>query len=278
MITGASGFVGRHLMYILTRSYKIFGTCRNKRDGMMKLDLLDDSSVRQFIKAAKGLNIKCVVHTASELVDSEMNINEQRRVFDNNLRMAFNLTTIIKELSISVLVNCSSMAVYPNINGIFTENSIVKPSVNNEFFYGLSKFCCEEIFDNALGKTCRIVHLRLSQIYGDGLRSDRIISKMKQDIKENNCIEVFGNGERISNFIDVDVVCETIGQMIAWEDAAGVYNLGGENVSYLELAERIAGKYGNENTSIVLSDKGSKSKFILNTDKIENLIKIHGES
>lgn len=277
LITGANGFVGKHLMDTLENHYNLYGTSREKKDGLMELNLLDDDAVKQFIDEAKGLEIQSVVHTASQLVNSEMNENEQMCVFENNVRMAFNLAMIIKELGITVLINCSSMAVYPNINGEFSENSLVDPSVNSEFFYGLSKYCSERIFDNLLKNICRIVHLRISQIYGEGLRSDRIIPKMRQAVKETNSIEVYGSGERISNFIDVGKVCETIGQMLAWDDARGIYNLGGKNLSYMSLAEKIKSKYGDENTSIILIEKGSKSKFILNTDRIEELRRSHLE-
>lgn len=277
LITGANGFVGSHLMDKLDGHYKLYGTSRTGKNDLMELDLVNDDSVKKFINTAKKLDIKYVVHTASQLVNSEMSVNDQLHVFEANIKIAFNLSTIIKQLGIPVLINCSSMAVYPNINGEFSEDSLVNPAMNSEFFYGLSKYCSEMIFDNLLHTTCRIVHLRISQIYGEGMRSDRIISIMRQDLTKYNSIEVYGNGERISNFINVNSVCDAIGQMLAWNDARGIYNLGEENISYLSLAERIKKLYGDKDSSISLTEKGSKSKFILKTDKIEKLRKRHLE-
>lgn len=179
---------------------------------------------------------------------------------------------LIRRLDIGLLVNCSSIAVYPNKDGEYAEDSEIRTSCNAECMYGLSKFCAENIFDLYLKGYSRVINLRLAQVYGSGMRDDRIISIMRDSIRKTNVIEVYGNGERSSNFVHVDRVCYVIRQLLQMNNVEGIYNLGGENFSYLQLAKKIKEKYGQDSTRIILRDKGSKAKFCLNTKKIDTLL------
>ncbi len=271
MVTGAKGFVGSHLMSYLSGNYELLGTSRKQLDECFYLDLCDEQSVQTFIEDNTNLKIDAIVHTAGKLVSSSMDSEEQMQVLYDNIKITNNIVKIIQHLNIPVVINCSSMAVYPNIDGEFCEDSVIKPSVNSDAFYGLSKFCGENILDCLVGRQCKVVNLRLAQIYGDGLRDDRTIPQMIKSVKESNSIEVYGNGERISNFIRVEDVCEIISQAIEWEDFKGIYNAGGENISYYELAKRIADEYGDENTQIIRVAKGTNARFQLNSEKINDL-------
>ena len=61
------------------------------------------------------------------------------------------------------VINLSSIAVYPNKDGIFYETSEIRPSANNDGLYGLSKFIGENILDFKCAKS-NIVKLRLAQV------------------------------------------------------------------------------------------------------------------
>ena len=60
--------------------------------------------------------------------------------------------------------------------------------------------------------------------------------------------------------------------MFIENDANGIYNIGDKNQSYFELAKILIKEYGNQKSKIVKKDKGSRSKFILNTSKINEFI------
>ena len=135
----------------------------------------------------------------------------------------------------------------------------------------IAKFCSENMFEYFLKSECYVINLRLAQIYGEGMRSDRIISIMKESLLENNVVEVYGDGKRTSNFISIEKVCRIIAGLLEIQGVKGTYNIGEENITYLKLAQKIVDKYGNSNTQICLREKGSRSQFILNTNKIERL-------
>lgn len=272
LITGARGFVGRHLEKHLVSKHNIFLTAREHDNfKYIFLDLLSKKSVDEFISIMSDKAIDVLIHTAGELVNSKMTDDEQMIVFDHNIEISKNIIKIVQVLNIKRLINCSSIAVYPNEDGTYQEASEIRMSCNSECMYGLAKFCSENMFDYFLKSKCNIINLRLAQVYGEGMRSDRIISIMKKSIIENNFVEVYGDGKRVSNFISVDKVCEIISRLVDMVAVEGIYNVGDENLTYLELAKKIMREYGNPDTQIVLKQKGIRSQFILNMDKINSL-------
>ena len=276
MITGAGGFVGNHLKAYLKEDFDLICTARNiNKSDIEFLDLQDKDVVDEFINKHNDNEdrIDALVHTAYKLVDSQMTIDEQMRVFDDNIAITKSIIKIIKSLNINVVVNCSSMAVYPNEDGEFEECSEIRMSANTDCLYGLSKFVSENMLDFSIKNDARVVHFRISQIYGEGMRTDRIIPVMIDSIKNNHYVEVYGNGERVSNFVSVEKVCEAISIAISDDKVSGIYNVGGENITYMQLAQMLVDKYGDSDTHIIPVDKGSRAKFVLCTDKWDNYIR-----
>ncbi|MCR5591995.1 MAG: NAD(P)-dependent oxidoreductase [Lachnospiraceae bacterium] len=279
LITGAGGFVGTHLKKFLEKDHSVLATSRHIGDGIAEsLDLISDRSVDEFLDAHKDDGIDAIVHAAARLVSAGMSYDEQFSVFEDNIRMTRNVIRIAKELGVGTIVNFSSIAVYPNEDGTYDETSEIRMSGNAEFFYGLSKFASENMIDNALSETVRIVHLRMAQVYGDGMRTDRIIPMMIESVRRDNKIEVYGDGERISCFIPVEKACEAAVFALVDTSLSGIYNVGDKNMSYLQLAEEICKRYGDGNTKIVKISSGKRSQFFLDTGKWDRYLKKRKES
>lgn len=272
IITGASGFVGKNLSKALAEKHKLFLTSRQAQNhDSYYLDLNDKNSVKKFIDLLGSEEIDVLIHTAGKLVSSGMTFDEQMDVFNENIAITRNVVEIVNKLKIKRLINFSSMAVYPNENGVYSERSEIRMSCNSDCLYGVSKFCAENIFDFALNRRCQVVHLRLSQVFGTGMRGDRIIPVMYKSIVDLNEVSVYGDGERISNFIHVNEVCKIVQRILDDPDISGIYNIGGRNISYLQLAEQLVSIYGNDSTKIIKIPEGPRMQFILDTEKINNL-------
>jgi len=52
----------------------------------------------------------------------------------------------------------------------------------------------------------------------------------------------------------------------------GIYNIGDQNISYLNLAKKIIKDEGNSKSVIIKVKKGSRGKFILNTNKFDKVL------
>ncbi len=264
LITGANGFVGKNLSEFLEQ--KGHETIKLTRK---EADLADNKSVDKFLQSFSQ-EIDVIIHTAFKLCSVEQSEQEQMQNFKDNISITENVIKIAKQLNPKKLINFSSMAVYPNVNGSYSEISEIRPSQNPEGMYGLAKFVSENLITLNL-KNIQHIHLRLAQVYGEGMRSDRIIPIMKKELEEKNTITVFGMGERVSCFINIEKLCNIILKLLA-KDIKGIFNVGDENISYLELAQKIIKKYGNEKSKTIKIDKGSRAKFYLNCDKLKNII------
>lgn len=272
LITGASGFIGRHLSDHLESGYNVINLVPEKSHPCMKNELVVDLRQKDhlgtvFSDFKKEHNIHTIIHLASRLVSGE-EIEDMDVLYDN-LRITEGVVETAKILKPKKIINFSSIAVYPAEEGTYKETSEIKPSVNTESLYGLSKFCSENILDFLLRNEQIIVsHLRVAQVYGEGMREDRIIPVMLKELKEKNAITVFGDGERVSNFIKIEKLLSIVDFFIK-NDANGIFNIGDEHLSYGELAQRLIEQEGKKDSRIIKNPKGVRSGFFLDSSKIE---------
>ncbi len=275
LITGSSGFIGNKLKNYFSLNHNVF-CIQRKPDSIgdknvFNIDLTKLDAVNNVLKneTFNQINIDVIIHCAALLAD-ENNINSISLFNDNN-KITESVITLALHFKPKKLLNFSTIGVYPNKDGSYTEVSEINPSANAECLYSLSKFCSEELFKFYL-KNIEVVNLRLSQTYGDGMRADRMYSNYLAELKNKNEICVWGNGERVSNFISINYLIEKVDLLLKQNNFSGTLNLGQKNISYLDLAKMIINEHGNENSKIVLIDKGVKSKVYINCSKIDKLL------
>lgn len=274
LITGHTGFIGRNISrYLAMQGHEIIGLSRSFSEescfnDQVCCDLGEPDLSKSIITHKNLKGVEIVIHTSSILAD---NTNlESFDFFYANLRIIENTVKLCKSLQPKKIINLSSMAVYPNIDGDFSEESQTFAGHNPEGLYGLSKICSENIFDLYLSQSSCVSHLRLSQVFGDGMRDDRIYSIFLNELIETNKVSVWGNGERISNFIHISKLLDII-KLFVDKKNPGVYNVGEYNISYKDLAQIIIDEFGDKSSKIILVPKGNKSKFNLNLEKLNAL-------
>ncbi len=271
LVTGANGYIGKSLVFSLEKEHVIYKLIHaeeySKVDNTFSIDLLNDRHLEQL--CAENIVIDIIIHTASKMASSD-NTDDISVLYDN-LKICESLVLITKKFDVNRFINFSSMAVYPNINGNYDEKSLVKPSLNNDALYGLSKFCSENLLDYLLkSKNIKIVHLRIGQVYSEDLRDDRLYKVMIAEILKTNKITVYGNGQRVSNFIHKDSLINKI-KIFLNNNFEGVYNVGDENISYESFAKKVISKYGNAKSEIVYKPNGATPKFHLDLNKLQRL-------
>ena len=276
LLTGAGGFIGSHLHKKLNSEHKVFQVFHHsdyiEGENSFCVNLTNVSAVNKLIKdLSKQQKIDAIIHLASAMASSGK-INDVR-LLNENILIIDNVINIAKSVKPKIFINFSSMAVYPNISGIFSEDSLPKPQKNPDCIYGLSKYCSEVMIDFLLrNENISIFHLRISQVHGKNMRTDRIIPVMLKELKDTNTITVYGDGERTSNFINVDKLVKEV-EFFIQEDIYGIYNVGDRNISFLELAQELIDKYGDENSTINKEPQGNKEKFILDISKLSSVYK-----
>ena len=274
LITGANGFIGNHLRNHFQNRHEIYTISRKSYNDCLsgneyEVDLSDVNFVKQHFTAdILKQKMDVIVHFAAMLCGSD---NKDISIFHVNNAITESMTHIAGITKAAKFINISTIGVYPNISGTYNEQSAIEPSRNHECLYSLSKVCSEELFKFYLQETTQVVNLRLGQVYGPGMRDDRIFSIMKDELQRENKITVFGNGERISNFVSIEYCVNKIDEIIHKDEFQGTFNLGEKNLSYADLAEMIIKEYGNSSSKIILNGNGVRSKVIIDSSKINSL-------
>ena len=275
LITGAKGFIGQHLTNLLEKDYEMLKVISAQPDcqeeNVYGADFELKENVEKLFSNIKRYEVDTFIHLAGKTMDRDN--TKSLEIFKRNVLIAENVAWLIERLKPKKLINFSSMSVYPNISGVFSEQSSLGVDCNNDCFYGLSKYSSEVIFNFLLSsKIESILHLRIAQVHGLGINPDRIMPTFKNELLQNNTITIFGDGSRTSNFIEVRSLCDIIYELMKI-NCSGVLNIGHQNLSINDIAEKCIKKYGNSDTKIIRIKKDIPSeKFVLDTKKLGQLI------
>lgn len=281
IITGTSGFIAQHfntglskknIVYNITSKKKL----SNKKNNIIYLNLSKKNEVIKFLnskKINKILKPDVVIHISSITMNIKRTLDVN--ILDSNNEITKNMILICKKLKPYLFVNFSSTSVYPQTSGHYDENSLIKPELNNDCLYGLSKYNSEVLFSYFFNLyKIKLLNLRISQVLGENMNSNRILPTLIKEINDKNTITLYGQGKRTSNFIEIDKLYSLVFFLIK-NKVTGLYNIGDINYSYINLAKKIKSKYGNINTKIILLKHGISSKFKLNLNKLKKKIKIY---
>jgi nucleoside-diphosphate-sugar epimerase len=145
LITGASGFIGTHLLAELSKDHEVFGldSFTGKSVNIFKCDLSDLAQSQLVLKENKINKADVIIHLAG--VTAEAGNLEDVSVLNKNNLFSLCVAKLAENLSCQKIINFSSSSVYPNIDGTFSETSLVDPSPNPDAIYGLSKYNSEVI-------------------------------------------------------------------------------------------------------------------------------------
>lgn len=268
LITGVTGFIGRKLYVELKKYHEVLGISRSKSDllNVKSIDFLNEEELTDYFH---NKQFDVIIHLASILANATN--NRDISLLIKNLLITNNLIKAIQAQKNCLLINFSSSAVYPNINGEFSEDSPTNPYQNGDCLYGLAKLNSENLFNFLLPTTFKIINLRVGYVYGEGMNENRIHKVFEKELNENNVITVFGNGNRVIPQIYISSLVNIILTFIN-RPVPGTYNIAEENISLGEIASRIIEKSGNSSSKIKLIGKGNQSNFRLNVEKLNNFL------
>ncbi len=278
LITGATGFIGQALTAHLKQKHVVMPMSSRSRKPHQGLvcDLGSLRSTQATAAALKGKKVDAIIHLAS-VVCTPQN-RTQVKLLDNNNAISSNFVALAQALDPRLLLHASSMAVYPNQDGVYKENGIIDPSGNGDGLYGLAKFNAEMFLNFFLSPQMKLMHLRLTQVYGPGMRQDRIFTSMVKELRQKNTITVFGNGERVTNFIHIRDVIATIDGMLNGP-RSGIYNVGAfKHMTLEQWAKKIIRQYGNARSRVIKFDKGSRVKQRIDTRLLNKIFGLKNQT
>ncbi|MGY5146737.1 MAG: NAD-dependent epimerase/dehydratase family protein [Candidatus Nitrosopumilus sp. bin_7KS] len=297
LITGGAGFIGKYLVrYLFEKGHivTIFDNFSNStKDSISYLVELGvkviEGDIRKSLdiqNAIKDQNI--VIHLAAKISVSE-SIKNPTETLQVNVDGTRNVLVACEKNNVKKLIAASSAAVYGegSSNVKLNEGSETNPISP----YGESKVRMEqEIRDFESKHDIDCIILRFFNIYGIGQSPEYagVITKFMKKIKQNEPLEIFGDGMQIRDFVAIDDVIYSIHNAIL-HGKSGTYNIAsGKIVTIQELAElmvsisgkrleiqhvtALKGDIRNSQADISLAEKelGYSPKFEL--DKIKELL------
>ncbi len=237
LITGATGFIGNHLVKLLSqRGELVHVLCRptantssfsDRNIQIFRGDILDASSIERAMASCDR-----VFHLAAYARNWAKDL---RTFFEFNVRGMKNVLDVALKLSVKKVVFTSSALTLGPSNGFPVSESDRRIA---GFFteYERSKFIAEENVQNYVQNGLNAVIVNPTRVFGPGLLSEgNSLTKMIQWYLQGKWRLILGDGQGMGNYAFVQDVVQ--GHLLAMEagKAGEKYILGGENASYNEF-------------------------------------------
>jgi UDP-glucose 4-epimerase len=238
LVTGGSGFIGRHVVARL----------RARGDEVSVVDLkpFPDSAVpctvgdlrnRSVVEEAVAPGLDAVVHLAA-ITSVLQSVNEPDAVFHTNVVATGYLLEQCRRLGVGRFVFASTNAVAGNVGtSIIDESLLLHPLTP----YGATKAAAEMLFyayASSYGMTT--VALRFTNVYGAGMQTkDSVIARLMRAAQSGGGIQIYGDGEQLRDYVYVTDAAAAIEHGLAMSEPDVLTIGAGESVSMNEL-HRIA--------------------------------------
>lgn len=200
LITGISGFVGKHLNAELAkRGATVFGVSRikSKNKNTLTSDILDYSRINNYVKKNK---IDSIIHLAGESI-VESGQTDPYTTFKTNTEGTLNVLEIGKNNKLNKIIIASTSHVYGKNKVPYYEGYMPRPSRP----YETSK-ACTDLIAQSYAETFNLPVLipRFVNIYGPGdMNFTRLIPKTIRSLLKNEHIKIWG-GDAVRDFLYID--------------------------------------------------------------------------
>lgn len=294
LITGATGLLGRFLVYILdfvNKKYNLNISLvllgRNKTKLIYEFNNLESINVDYVIQDInepikyKG-DINYIIHMAASTASLEF-VNNPVEVIETNFNGTFNLLKYAKEAMIDRFVYLSSMEVYGyhNLEDELLENSdLFLQTSNCRDSYPMSKAMSEIICNSYYSEyNIPITILRLGQTFGPGvpISDKRLFAYIGQCVLYHRPIILHTSGNTKRPYLYISDAIEAILMVLNDQRSLGqTFNVANKETycSVLEFAEQ-ASKLFNIPVKFQIDEKqrgyGCQVKYNLNMEKIQEL-------
>jgi dTDP-4-dehydrorhamnose reductase len=219
LITGVSGFLGRHVALHLRDRHTVLGTYHTHAGGLngcetRRLDITDREHVAALCRAWQPT---AIVHTAAQ-GDVEGCERHPEMAYEVNVRGTTNVAQAATDIG-ARLIHLSTDQIYDGTQGPYDETAAPQPLM----VYGRTKLAAEQ---RAAVLCPQAVIIRLALMYGWGNPTrPTFIDWMLARLQAGEEIPLFVDQYRTPLY--VEQAAEVIGRLIDTPAVQGVFNLGG---------------------------------------------------
>ena len=280
LVTGATGFIGKHLsqriaeqgniVHTLFRSEEKIADMHHPNILFFKGDVTDSKSLRTAMKGCE-----CIFHLAA----CTLGWAKQKNIFERiNYQGTINVLDIAIEQNIKKVVVTSTASVFgPSVNN-FTVNENTKRSFPFLTEYERTKDLADIAIMEKYSSRINVCIVCPTRVFGPGeLNAANSVTRLIHLYISGKFRFLPGNGQSVGNYVFVEDVVE--GMLLALEKGRSGerYILGGENMSFSEFFERISAITGRSYKLIpipffVMMIIASVMKFLADVFQISPLI------
>lgn len=271
LLTGASGFIGTHLLTALINKYgvdSIVALTSKPIDNVQYILHNNYSFSADIFKEYKFENIETIIHAGAFTPKNSKESNHIEKCNSNIYNTQKLLSCEFPKLK--EIIFLSTLDVYGNDSPIH-EKSIVDPVS----LYGSSKLYCEKIIEAYAKENKKSYQiLRIGHVYGPGEEKyQKLIPSVIRKILSDDHIELFGSGEDLRTFIYITDVVQAIINSINLDQKNEIVNIvGNEAISIKDLVNIIV-KLCNKDVVIKKVDSHTTVRnLIFDNTKLLNLL------
>src|SRR3989344_2895301 len=236
LVTGANGFIGRHLVKRLkSEKAEIFSIDREKSDikGVkhFSADITDHEKIKKIVEEIKP---DYIFHLAA---NTSRDDSEEIILMEVNFHGTENLLNALSNVNYELLVFMSTGMVYTDKNfPKFSEDSKVSPYSA----YGRSKVEAEKACLSQMKKGKHVVIVRPFSVYGPGQeRSDMLIPAMINAMKTGGEITMHG-GDQTRDYVYVEDLVDFLMTIVEKDVKDEILNCGtGQETSIKDIVDMI---------------------------------------
>lgn len=270
LVTGASGFLGRHLVkQLLEKGHEVI--CISRKTQCLSQTIYTDIKNRYNMKKLP-YDVDCIFHLAASVFPNTKD-DPRLNILANSLA-TLNLLHYAHKNDVKRFIYASTVEVYgSHVNYLPIDE---KHPVFPDRFYGASKYG-GEIFCNVYKETYNvdIVILRFAYIYGIGMNQNLVVPLFLNNAINGNNLTLFDGGMDTYDFIYVSDAVQAC--LKALTRGSEIYNIAsGTETSIRDLAKTVIDVTKSRSKSIYKkSDKSviSTKRFYFDIAKARNELK-----
>ena len=272
LLTGASGFIGKHLLAALIQEYGkdyiLALTSAPLTEANYLLHNGYDFEADYFLKSGYGKQIHTLIHAGAFTPKSGKEANDAEKcngnIFTANKLLNADLPNLNK------VIYLSTLDVY-GPSAVISENSLVQPGT----LYGESKLHVEKMITawaNANNKVHQI--LRVGHVYGPGEEAyQKIIPVTIKKLLQNEPPQIWGTGSEIRSFIYIKDIVTAVLQALKLDVEAGVINLvSSQKITIAALVNKLIALSGKNIFPEILPTDVPGRDFVFDNSKMKQFL------
>ena len=239
LVTGGSGFIGRHAVAGLARAGGLVRVVDLKAHPDPSVDsVVGDLGDAEVLDAAFAGGIDSVVHLAA-VTSVLRSVENPAGTFDTNVAGTHAVLEAARAAGVSSLAFASTNAVTgPMEAPAIVETAALRPLTP----YGATKAAGEMLmsaYTASYGVRC--VCLRLTNVYGPGMQAkDSIVARLMRAIRLEREFEIYGDGRQVRDYVHVSDVIDAMSLGLVNENWQGPVVIGsGKSLSVLEVVDTV---------------------------------------